>query len=240
MPTAIIHAEPSELSFQTETAAVLVIDMQNDFGAAGGMFDRAGIDISGIQRATAPTSRVVDRARAAGLKIVFVKMAFMPDLSDTGGENSPTWIKHVPLQVGKTVRAPNGEASRILVRDTWNTDILDQLTPRAGDIVLYKNRFSAFFKTALDHTLREHGIRTLVVVGCTTSVCVEASIRDAAALDYTCVLLRDCSAEPIGQGFARSNHDASLHVIGTMFGWVSDSSCFMAALQGARLETAAL
>lgn len=236
MQLLTINAEPAAFSFQADTAAILVIDMQNDFGATGGMFDLAGIDISLIRRAVAPTAQVIKAGRAAGLAIVFVKMAFRPDLSDTGGETSPTWIKHLPLQVGKKVRAPDGASSRILIRDTWNTAILDELAPQAGDVVLYKNRFSAFFKTELDCTLRNLGIRTLIVVGCTTSVCVESSIRDAAALDYSCVLLRDCTAEPIGQQFERSNHDASLHAIATMFGWLSDSSDFLRAVEESEPE----
>jgi len=231
-----INAEPSPVSFEAQTTAVLVIDMQNDFGAAGGMFDLAGIDITTIRRATAPTARVVKAARSAELKIVFVKMAFLPDLSDTGGERSPTWIKHLPLQVGKQVPAPAGAPSRILIRDTWNTDILDELAPQADDLILYKNRFSAFFKTELDRKLQDLGIRTLIVVGCTTSVCIESSIRDAAALNYACILLKDCTAEPIGQAFERSNHEASLHVIATMFGWLSESSDLLRALEESRRE----
>lgn len=238
MQPMTINSQPSALSFQANTAAVLVIDMQNDFGATGGMFDRAGIDISSIRRAAAPTAQVIEAGRAAGLKIVFVKMAFLPDLSDTGGETSPTWIKHLPLQVGKQIQAPNGQPSRILIRDTWNTDIVDELAPQAGDAVLYKNRFSAFSNAELDRTLRKLGIRTLVVVGCTTSVCVESSIRDAAALDYSCVLLKDCTAEPIGEQFERSNHDASLHVIATMFGWLADSSDFLRVVKASEFESA--
>ena len=71
---------------------------------------------------------------------------------------------------------------------------------------------------------------TLVFTGCTTSVCVESTLRDAFFRDYRCLVLADCTAEPIGDALERSNHDASLLLIQVMFGWVSDSTAFMEAL----------
>jgi len=135
------------------------------------------------------------------------------------------------LGVGKTVRAPNGTESRILIRDTWNTDILSELKPRPDDVVLYKHRFSGFYQTDLDSILKNQGVKYLVVTGCTTSVCVESTVRDAMFRDYLCVLLADCMGEPIGYGLPRSNHEASLLVIQTLFGWVSDSNQFIKALE---------
>ena len=74
------------------------------------------------------------------------------------------------------------------------------------------------------------GARNLVITGCTTSVCVEATLRDAMFRDYSPILLADCSAEPIGNQLPRSNHEASLLVIETLLGWVSDSERFIKAL----------
>jgi ureidoacrylate peracid hydrolase len=128
----VIEAQPAPIQIDTARAAVLVIDMQNDFGAKGGMFDRAGIDISMIQRAVAPTARVLTAARQTGIPVVYLKMAFQPDLSDAGPPDAPNWLKHLPLAIGKPVQAPDGTASRILIRDTWNTDILPELTPQEG------------------------------------------------------------------------------------------------------------
>jgi ureidoacrylate peracid hydrolase len=133
----VIEAQPAPIQIDTARTAVLVIDMQNDFGAKGGMFDRAGIDISMIQRAVAPTARVLTAVRQAGIPVVYLKMAFQPDLSDTGPTDAPNWLKHLPLAVGQTVQAPDGTASRILIRDTWNTDILPELTPQEGDIKVH-------------------------------------------------------------------------------------------------------
>jgi ureidoacrylate peracid hydrolase len=205
--------------------------MQNDFGAKGGMFDRAGIDIGPIRKAVEPTARVIAAARKANVAVIYLKMAFRPDLSDAGGPDSPNRLRHQPFRVGERVQSPDGKESRVLIRDTWNTDILKELAPNASDTVIYKTRFSGFYQTDLDDILKRMGIKYLVVTGCTTSVCVESTIRDAMFRDYSCVLPADCTAEPIGAGLSRSNHEASLLVIQTSFGWVSDSKQVAAAIE---------
>jgi ureidoacrylate peracid hydrolase len=226
-----IEAKPAPIAIDPGETAVLVVDMQNDFGSEGGMFHRAGIDISMIQRAVAPTAATLRAARTAGIKVVYLKMGFQPDLSDAGSAESPNRVRHLRLGVGQPSRSPSGAASRILIRDTWNTDIVPQLTPESGDSVIYKHRFSGFYQTDLDVTLKSLGVRNLIVTGCTTSVCVESTIRDAMFRDYCCVLLEDCTAEPIGEGLPRSNHEASLLVIQALFGWVSDSAAFIRGVE---------
>ena len=182
---------------------MLVIDMQNDFAAKGGMFDRLGIDVSMIQAAIAPTARVLESAREQGIKVVYLKMGFRPDLSDAGLPDSPNWRVHSHANVGEAVRTPDGTESRILIRDTWNTEIVSELRPQPGDVVVYKHRYSGFYQTDLDNVLREMNAKYLVVTGCTTSVCVESTVRDAMFRDYLCVLLADCMSEPIGHGLPR-------------------------------------
>jgi len=224
-------AKPEPIAIDTGRAAVIVIDMQNDFGTKGGMFDRAGLDISMIQRAVGPCAKVLASARRAGVKIIYLKMGFHRDLSDLGSSDSPNRVRHLRLGVGETVRAPNGAESRILIRDTWNTDIVSELKPQADDIVVYKHRFSGFYQTDLDATLKQLRVIYLIVTGCTTSVCVESTVRDAMFRDYACVLLADCMGEPIGYGLPRSNHEASLLTIQTLFGWVSSSDQLIGALE---------
>lgn len=227
----VIDARPAPLRLDLARAAVLVIDMQNDFGAKGGMFDRAGIDLSMIRSAVGPTARVLAAARQAGLPIVYLKMGFRPDLSDAGPEDGPNRLKHMAMGVGEPVRAPDGTASRILVRDTWNTEILPELAPRQGDRVVYKNRFSGFYETELESVLTGLGAKYLVVTGCTTSVCVESTIRDAMFRDYACLLLSDCTGEPLGADFPRTSHEASLFLIEALFGWVSTAGALIEALE---------
>jgi ureidoacrylate peracid hydrolase len=228
-----IAAAPGPVSLDTARTAVIVVDMQNDFGSEGGSFQRAGIDISMIRAAVAPTGRVLVAARALGIKVIYLKMAFRPDLSDAGAADSPNFVRHLQLlDLGRSVPAPNGDDSRILIRDTWNTDIIEELTPAREDVVVYKHRFSGFFETDLDATLKRSRINYLIVTGCTTSICVESTIRDAMFRDYSCVLLKDCTGEPIGYALPRSNHDASLLTIQSLLGWVSTSDDLIKGLKG--------
>ncbi len=225
-----LNAKPEPLAIEPRRAAVIVVDMQNDFGAKGGMFDRAGIDISGIQAAVAPTARVLGAARGASVHVVYLKMGYRQDLSDLGAPGSVNRDRHERLGVGTRIQAPDGRDSRILIRDTWNTDILPDLTPQSGDEVLYKTRFSGFYGTDLDARLKARNVRDLIITGCTTSVCVESTLRDAMFRDYRCVLLTDCMSEPIGNGSGRSNHEASLLVTEVLLGWTSTSDVFVKAL----------
>lgn len=229
-----LAGRPDALEVDPVRAAVLVVDMQNDFGARGGMFDRAGIDISGIGAAATATLRVLEASRDAGLPVVYVKTEHPADLANAGPEDGPHWIKHLPLRVGEEVVAPDGSQGRILVKDTWNTRILNELEPRPGDVVVAKHRYSGFFETELDDVLRGLMAKYLIVTGCTTSICVESTVRDAMYRDYRCVVLEDCTAEPIGSGFPRTNHEASLLNIEMLFGWVSNSTTLIAALARSR------
>ena len=230
-----LKARPQPMTLDRMHAAVIVVDMQNDFGSVGGMMHRNGLDISEIQAAVAPTARVIHAARRVGIPVVYLKMGFLPDLSDIGPDGSANRDRHLFFGVGQAIEALDGTQGRILVRDTWNTDIVAGLQPAPQDIVVWKRRFSGFFETELDDVLQGLGVKDLIFTGCTTSVCVESTVRDAMFRDYRCVVLEDCTAEPIGAGLARSNHEASLLVIETLFGWLSTSADLIEALgQGVR------
>jgi len=225
-----LDAKPESIAIDPAKAAVIVVDMQNDFGSKGGMFDRVGNDISGIQKAVAPTARVLAAARRLGIKIVYLKMGYRSDLSDLGAPGTKNRLLHEQrLGVGQTMKAPDGKEYRVLIRDTWGTDIVDELKPQPKDFVMYKHRYSGFYQTDLDLVLKNAGIKHLVVTGCTTSICVESTIRDACFRDYLCVLLTDCTSEPIAHDASRSNHDATLCLMELMFGWVSTSELFLSA-----------
>ena len=227
----VLNAQPDRITLDAARSAVIVVDMQNDFGSPGGLFDRGGVDISMIRKAVEPTRKVLAAGRNAGMKIVYLKMGFRADLSDLGAEDSVNRTRHLHFGVGQPTTSPDGSPGRFLVRDTWNTAILDELAPEPGDVELYKHRFSGFYETELDRILRERGIRDLVFTGCTTCVCVDSTLRDAMFRDYRCVLLADCSGEPIGGDKSRSNHEAALLTVQTLLGWVSDSESFLAAVK---------
>lgn len=226
-----VDARPAVCEVDAGALAVVVVDMQNDFGTPGGMFDRAGIDIRPIQAIVDPTRRVIEAARAAGAPVIYLKMAFAHDLSDVDPD-SPTWLKHLPLEAGRPTTAPDGTPSRVLIRDTWNTDIVEQLAPEPQDVVVYKHRYSGFYGTELDQILRDRGVTTLIVTGATTSVCVDSTVRDAVFRDFHCIVLEDCVAEPIAHDAPRSNHEATLLTLELLFASIASSTAVVAALQG--------
>ena len=176
--------------------------------------------------------------RPVGVKVVYLRMGYQPDLSDTGAPDAPNWSKvHGPIGVGTTCELPDGTTGRHLIRDTWGTEIIDELCARrGGPRHLYKTRFSGFFETLeLNDVLQRLAIRTLVFTGCTTSCCcVESTLRDAFFRDYQCVLLEDCVAEPIGHELTRSNHDATLLLVNLLFGWVTRSDSIAELLTSRR------
>lgn len=231
-----VAARPEAFEFDCTDTALLVVDMQNDFGSPGGMFDLAGNDISAIRAVVPAVAQVIDAARDIGVPIFFIKMAFQPDLSDAGPSDGPNLIKHAPMSVGKAVTSPSGQRGRILIRDCWNTDIIDEIAPQAGDTIVYKSRFSAFVRTDLHEQLQRRSITNLIVVGCTTSVCVESTVRDAFFHDYKCLLLEDCMAEPIAADAPRSNHEASLLTMQLLFAWIADSTSLLAAVEAQRVS----
>jgi ureidoacrylate peracid hydrolase len=233
-----LNARPGPVELDLARTAVVVVDMQNDFGADGGMFARAGTDVAASRRAIAPTAAVLAAARRAGVPVVYLKMGFRPDLSDAGPPESTNWLRHQLFGVGEAVTAPDGSRGRQLIRGTWGTAVVDELAPEPGDVVIDKHRFSGFYETDLDAVLRQRGVAQLVFTGWTTSVCVESTVRDAMFRNYRCVVLEDCTAEPIGSTLPRTNHEATLLVVELLFGWVARSSDLITAIEEVAVTSA--
>jgi ureidoacrylate peracid hydrolase len=232
-----VKARPEPFEFRPAETAVVVIDMQNDFGAAGGMFDRAGVDIGQIRATIAPIRRVLAAARSFAMPVVYLKMAYQPDLADFPPPGSRTARAHRRFGAGSEVPTPNG-SGRILIRDTWNSAILDELRPEPGDVELYKHRISGFFGTSLDEVLRDRSITSLIFTGCTTSVCVESTLRDASYRDYRALMLEDCCAEPARPGTDDFNHARSVALVEGLWGWVGRSGDLLDAMAGGSREAA--
>jgi len=217
-----LDARPEPFTFDPAATAVIAVDLQNDFGSEGGYVHHFGVPLDGARATIVPIGRVLAAARAAGMPVVYTKVEFKRDLSNLGGHDSPT-----------RARLGLGEGD-YLIEGTWNSDIVAELAPQPGDLIVSKRRYSGFYETNLDELLRARGIRSLVFVGWTTSVCVESTLRDASFRDYGCVVLADCTAETIGRSQVRTNHEASLYVIQAQFGWVAESPALLEALaQGA-------
>jgi len=174
-------------------------------------------------------ARELDRGAEDESGLAGARAGHLSELFETAGLRR---VEETALSASvEEVLAPDGSPSRIMVKDTWNTHILDQLEPWTGDVVVSKHRYSGFFETELDDVLRGLNTKYLIVTGCTTSICVESTVRDAMFRDYTCLVLEDCTAEPLGSDLPRTNHEASLLNIETLFGWVSNSAALIDALK---------
>lgn len=157
-------------------AAVVVVDVQNDFCADGGFFGRLGADVTSVQRMVPNLQRLLDHARAAGVLVVFVQAIYdPPDVSAPMRERN--------LRKGR-------EMPRCLT-GTWGADFYG-VRPRPGEPVVIKHRYSAMINTELDAVLKRHGIRSLLMTGVATDTCVESTARDAYFIDYYVTLVEDC------------------------------------------------
>ena len=136
-----LATRPEPIEVTLGKSAVIVVDMQNDFGSKGGMFDRAGIDISGIQKAVSPTVKVLAAARKMGMKIVYLKMGYKPDLSDLGAPNSVNRVRHLAAGVGEKVTAP--DLSRNWWHNVLNMNKLYEKLPLAVARWVSKHQFLA-------------------------------------------------------------------------------------------------
>jgi ureidoacrylate peracid hydrolase len=217
-----IDARPYPLEIDLEATAVVVVDMQHGFGGVGGWWDAAGVNVAGI-RAVVPAIRdVINAARGTGVPIVYLKM----DLEGSETLEDPRLAHYY-----RAVQASRPPAALRLPDGVRQSDILAELLPDSLDVVVEKPTWSGFYQTELDTLLRAMGVSTLVFTGCTTSTCVDSTLRDAFFRDYTCLLLEDCCAEPIGYQYARTNHDATVYQVETITGWVADSRKFVAAVR---------
>ena len=218
---ATVQAEPYEFAFAPSTTALVIIDMQRDFVDAGGFGEVLGNDVSLLRKAIAPTKRVLDAARERGLLVIHTREGHRPDLADLPE------AKKLRGRLKTGIGDP-GPMGRILVRGEYGHDIIDELKPAPGEPVVDKPGKGAFYATDLDSMLHNRGIRSLVVCGVTTEVCVNTTVREANDRGYDCLVLEDC----VGSYFPEFQV-AALAMIkaqGGIFGWVSDSARFLAAL----------
>ena len=221
-----LAARPHPLALDPARTALVVVDMQNAFVERGGLFDLAGLDITGARAVVDTVHRILTDARRRGLKVVYLQMGYRPDLADSGGPASPNWEKELALVL---MRERPALAGRLLVQGTWDHQIVDDLKPEAGDLVVPKSRYSGFAGTALDSLLRTAGITHLVFTGVATNVCVESTLRDAFFHEYWPILVADATmaAGPEGQ------QAATIFNVETYFGSVTGAADVIDWLRGA-------
>ncbi|KMO75441.1 cysteine hydrolase family protein [Mycolicibacterium chlorophenolicum] len=216
-----VAAEPAPFPLVAGKTALIVIDMQRDFLLPGGFGESLGNDVERLRTVVPPLSALLGAARAAGITVIHTREGHRPDLSD---------CPPAKLQRGapsKRIGDP-GTYGRILIRGEYGHDIIDELAPLEGEVVIDKPGKGAFYGTDLSDVLTGAGITQLLITGVTTEVCVHTTTREANDRGYECLVVSDC----VGSYFPEF-HRVGLQMVtaqGGIFGWVADSAAVIPAL----------
>ena len=220
----LLEADPESLEIDLKRLAIIHVDMENAFASKGGFLDLMGWDLTECRKTLGPIKKVNDAARAKGIKVIYIAHQFAKDLSDTGGLDSGHWYKDLPL---KLWREHPEWRDQLLEEGTWGCQIVDEIKPQEGDIVLPKTRYSSFYETNLDGILKTNNLKYLAITGIATNICVESTIRDAFFRGFFPILIKDCAAAA-GPEFMQ---DAVIHNLTICFGWITTSEKIIKAIQ---------
>lgn len=217
-----IDARPFAYRFALAHSALIVIDMQRDFVEPGGFGAALGNDVTRLHAIVPTVRHVLDEWRRAGGFVVHTREAHRPDLSDCPPAKR---LRGSPrLRIGDA-----GPMGRILVAGEPGNQIVPELEPQDGELVIDKPGKGAFYATSLDAQLRARGITHLVFMGVTTEVCVQTSMREANDRGYECLLVEDGT-----ESYFPEYKAATLEMItaqGGIVGWATPSAALLPALR---------
>ena len=216
---------PAALGFDAASTALVIIDMQRDFCEAGGYAAQAGLDAARLAGTIGNIRRLLDAARSAGLLVVHTREGHLPDLSDC----PPAKLAR-SIAAGAPIGQP-GPMGRLLVRGEHGHDIIDRLRPRPGEPVVDKPGYGAFHRTGLEDLLQRRAIRSLLLCGVTTEVCVHSTLREAVDRGFACVTAGDACAA--GNPALQQPALDMIRVEGGIFGAVAATDDLLLALQQA-------
>jgi len=223
----LLDTEPQQLKIDLQRSAVMVIDTQNAFLSEGGFFTLQSPDIELAETISDPTEQIENmkkitiQAREKGIKVIYTLSVNPPH--EIAGPVSPYLIKNDTVILE---REHPECVDKLINRGTWGVEIIEELKPKEGDILIEKPRYSAFFQTNLDTVLRSYDIKYLLFTGVATNICVEATIRDGYYREYFCILISDATVNS-GPEFTQ---DATIFNVKARYGWVTDTGKFLNAI----------
>lgn len=216
-----VQARPFAFELDFEHAALVIIDMQRDFVEPGGFGESLGNRVEPLQQIVPAIATLLLAWRGRGGCVVHTRESHQPDLSDCPpakrNRGNPS------LRIGDV-----GPMGRILVRGEPGNQIVPQLRPVQGEIVIDKPGKGAFYNTDLQGQLEQRGIRQLIVTGVTTEVCVQTTLREANDRGYECLLIEDGTASYFPR-FKQATIDMVI-AQGAIVGWACSSDQLMRAL----------
>ena len=217
-----VPATPYPFEMDPASTALVIIDMQRDFLLPGGFGESLGNDVSMLTKVVEPLGKVLAAARAAGMMVIHTREGHRPDMTDCPPAKLARGKPDLPIGS----EGPNG---RILIRGEFGHGIVEELAPAEGEAILDKPGKGAFYATDLELMLQNAAIKSLIVTGVTTEVCVHTTVREANDRGFECLVPSDC----VGSYF-QEFHEVGLKMIaaqGGIFGWVTPSDELLSAME---------